>query len=197
MSGKHPLKTVILFLFFVFAVFAQANAQQKDSLAAQPNDTAKKVHKVHPYPNPAKAMLYSAIIPGAGQFYNKRYWKIPIIYAALGTCAYFIVWNNNQYLTYYNALNIRNNGGQDQFYNIYPKSYLVDAQQYYQHYFWLSVIGAGLVYILNVVDANVDAQLHNFDVSDKLSINLAPQLYNNPMNGKYSIQPGLCLVKRF
>jgi len=205
MSSKSPLKAIVLVLL-VFTTFLQVNAQRKDSAsikgdtvsAKTTTDTTKLKHKaVHPYPNPAKAMLYSAIIPGLGQIYNKRYWKLPIIYVGLGVCTYFIISNHQQYMTFYNALNTRNNGGIDPYYNIYSSSDLVTIQQYYNRYFWLSIIGAGFIYILNVVDANVDAQLHNFDVSDNLSLNISPQLYSNPLNGKYSVQPGLCLVKRF
>ncbi|HSY75303.1 MAG TPA: DUF5683 domain-containing protein, partial [Bacteroidia bacterium] len=147
--------------------------------------------KDHPYPYPKLAMLCSVVLPGLGQAYNKTYWKIPVIYAGLGTMAYFIIWNNNQYQNYNSALKLRSNGGIDQYYNIYSASDLVSIESYYNRDFWLSVMGASLIYILNIVDANVDAQLHSFDVSNNISLNILPLV------SPYGFQPTFCLTKRF
>ena len=210
MPDKLLQKVFILPLIFVFALLPQAKAQTKDSITKVTKDSAvatlhnkdtvtkKKFTltklefwKGHPYPYPKLAMLCSIVLPGLGQAYNKTYWKIPVIYAGLGTMAYFIIWNNNQYQNYNSALKLRNNGGIDQYYNIYSASDLVSIESYYNRDFWLSVMGASLIYILNIVDANVDAQLHSFDVSDNISLNILPLV------SPYGFQPTFCLVKRF
>lgn len=198
MASKRLSKSFILAFLLVFATLIQASAQKKDSAdVASVKDTAVKKKKKHPYPYPKKAMIYSAILPGLGQAYNKKYWKIPIIYAGLGTMAYFISFNEQEYTKYYSALKTRTAGGIDPYYTIYSSSDLVTIENYYHRYRDLSVIGAAFIYILNIVDANVDAQLHSFDVSDNLSLHITPQLYTDPLSGKCGIQPGLCLVKRF
>jgi hypothetical protein len=159
---------------------------------AQGNDTLSKAKKPHPYPVPAKAMLFSAILPGSGQFYNKKYWKIPIVYAGLGTAAYFIITNNNYFNTYNNALKDTSS----HYYHLYGSSTLSNIVTYYHRNRDISVIAAVAVYLLNIVDANVDAQMHGFNVSDDISFRLSPTLLPNPLTGGYSFQPGITVIKR-
>lgn len=126
--------------------------------------------------SPRKASLYS-ILPGAGQLYNKKYWKIPIIYAGIGTSLYAAKKNNDNYLTYLNALNSRsdNEGETDQFEN-YSDSQLITIKNYYRKNRDLSYIIAVGIYLFSIVDATVDAHLFNFNVSDDLSLHIAPPI---------------------
>jgi hypothetical protein len=179
--------TLIVGALFCFSLLPQ-------SLHAQGGDSAKV--KVHHHP-PAKAMVMSIIFPGLGQIYNHRYWKLPIIYVGLGVDAYFFVSNLQTYNNYHSALVLRDNGGMDQYYNLYSSDELSDIVSYYRRNLDLTVIVALGIYILNIVDANVDAQLHGFDVSDDISLHFTPNLIPNPMNGMMSLQPGFTLVKRF
>ena len=119
--------------------------------------------------------MFSALCPGLGQVYNKKYWKIPIIYAALGGCAYYYNYNNNKYKKYKNEYifetdnddNTSNNSG-------YTASNLITLQDYYRNSRDLTSLLFVLVYILNIVDANVDAHLNNYNVNDNLSFYVKP-----------------------
>ncbi len=183
-------KSFLIFLF-TLCLLPPTHAQK------QTTDTIPKVKKTHvPYPDPKKALLYSLVLPGLGQAYNKSWWKIPVIYAGLGTCAYFAITNGKQYNDFRNALTDLNNGKVDPLNSIYLAGDLVNGETYYKRYLDLSYIAAAFIYMLNIVDANVDAQLHNFDVSDNISFRFAPQ-FNMDMTGRYVMQPGFCFIKKF
>lgn len=123
-----------------------------------------------------KASLYSAIIPGAGQIYTKKYWKIPIIYSGLIASAYYIKQNNDQYKlyrsTYLNRINNDNNT--DQFQGEYSNQDLVILTDFYRRNREVSTLLFTLTYLLNVIDASVSAHLFSFDVSEDLSMNIKP-----------------------
>lgn len=154
---------------------------------------------------PSKAAFYSAILPGLGQIYNKRYWKLPIVYGALGTSIYFYVDNNNNYHRFRTAYKSRLAGfATDEFYDlddsgIVPGSpdvsdkALRDAQNFYQGQRDLALLITVGIYVLNIVDANVDAHLKQFNISDDLSLN--PVIYQNPIN--YNNSVGFSLTYKF
>ncbi|WP_046757409.1 DUF5683 domain-containing protein [Kordia jejudonensis] len=120
--------------------------------------------------SPSRAAFYSAILPGLGQAYNKKYWKIPIVYAAMGTGIYFYISNNKQYNRYRTAYKQRLAGVKDEFSLLVPdENALIDAQEFYQRNRDLSLLLTVVAYVLNIVDANVDAHLLQFNVSDDLS----------------------------
>lgn len=129
------------------------------------------IHSAH------KASLYSAVVPGAGQFYNKKYWKIPVIYVGIGASLYAANNNNNEYIRYRDALNNRANNEDniDEFDN-YSDSQLITIKDYYRKNRDLSYIIAAGIYLFNIVDAAVDAHLYNFNVTDDLSMQIAPAL---------------------
>lgn len=115
--------------------------------------------------SPTKALIYSAIIPGLGQMYNKSYWKIPIIWAVGGYFMYEIIKNNNSYIDYrnlYENSQTSANLNGDQRYKVLREFYRDQRDQFYLY--------AGLVYLINLFDAYVDAHLFDFDVSDKIKI---------------------------
>ncbi len=137
--------------------------------------------------SPRKASIFSAVVPGLGQIYNRKYWKPPIIYVAFGTLGYFYVENNNNYKIYKEAYKFRiddNPNTVDQFIGIYPDDYLKSARDYYRRNLELTVIIGAIVYALNIIDASVDAHLFDFNVSDDLSLRMqpayAPSLSGNP-----------------
>jgi len=123
-----------------------------------------------------KATLYSTFLPGLGQAYNKKYWKIPIVYAGLGTTVYFIFWNSDQYNEFSTAFDIREADGEDKYSGIYTTEQLIIMQNTYRNQRDLSIILTVLVYGLNILDANIDGHLFDFDVSDDLSLRLEPAL---------------------
>lgn len=142
---------------------------------------------------PAKAAFYSAILPGLGQAYNKKYWKIPIVYGALGVSLYFYSDNNTKYRRYRDAYKRRLAGYHDDDFQYLDDTRLIAAQRFYQRNRDLSMLITAAFYILNIVDANVDAHLIQFNVSDKLS--LAPDIYQNEINYKPNL--GVSLNYRF
>lgn len=178
-----------------------------DSLISAPQDTlAMPVEKIitkakDPFtPNPKTARNMAFIFPGAGQFYNRQYWKLPIVYGGFMGCAYAISWNNRTYQDYKNAYysivrdaeaarqetppeNWNENwtvfvpGGRD------PDSYLNNSsfrsslkrgKDYFRRYRDLSIIITAGVYLICVADAFVDAQMFDFDVSPDLSFHVTP-----------------------
>ncbi|MEA3478109.1 MAG: DUF5683 domain-containing protein [Bacteroidota bacterium] len=149
-----------------------------NTLHAQQSNPADTVMvKKH---SPRKASIMSAVLPGLGQAYNKKYWKIPIIYAGLGAFAYFIASNNSEYQKYKDAYNYVISGDTTWTDNDYAKKYTADQLQqskdYYKRNKELSMILGCLWYILQIVDASVDAHFFEYDVTDDLSIRIDPML---------------------
>jgi hypothetical protein len=149
---------------------------QKDSLQINTNqDTiveAKKNYKEYNPLAPAKAAFFSAILPGLGQAYNGKYWKIPIAYAGLGVGIYFYLENDKQYDRYRDAYKRRLAGFTDDEFQINPKvatDALIRAQKFYQRNKEISLLVTAAIYVLNIIDANVDAHLQQFNVSEDLS----------------------------
>lgn len=139
-------------------------------------------------------MLYAAICPGLGQIYNKKYWKLPILYAGLGTAIYFIAFNQHYYNYYTNQLNAVNANPNSSIYNASELSSIIN---YYHNDRDLSIIITAGIYLISIVDANVDAQLNGFNVSDDISVKFTPSLLPNPLTGSIAITPGFTLTKRF
>lgn len=131
--------------------------------------------------NPTKAAFKSAVLPGWGQLYNQKWWKIPIVYAGLGTSTYFLVTNQN-FIMDINKEIVRQRAGMTPsytsvFYN-YNESRLFLLKDRAARNRDISAISLVLIYLLNIVDAVVDAHLYDFSVDDDLSINFTPSLYN-------------------
>ncbi|WP_430412486.1 DUF5683 domain-containing protein [Kordia sp.] len=148
----------------------KTETQTEESVLKIENATVVEEKKVIDPLSPSKAAFYSAILPGLGQAYNKKYWKIPIVYAALGTGVYFYISNNKQYNRYRTAYKQRLAGMKDEFSIVVPDAdALIDAQEFYQRNRDLSLLLTVVAYVLNIVDANVDAHLLQFNVSDDLS----------------------------
>lgn len=168
-------------------------AQELDTLSVKQEegliikDTLIKNKDYNPLA-PAKAAFYSAVLPGLGQVYNKKYWKIPIIYAGIGTSIYFYVVNNDDYNNFRDAYKRRLAGFTDDEYwgdgdtPIISSDRLVDAQKSAKRNKDLSIAIAVGFYLLNIIDANVDAHLRQFNVNNDLT--LEPVLNINPINSK-------------
>lgn len=168
----------IAILFFLLgnqAVFSQETGE-----AIKAKDTLKP-REIDPL-RPSKAAFYSAILPGLGQAYNKKYWKIPIVYGAIGTSLYFYIDNGKKYHSYRDAYKRRLAGYNDDQYQYLDDNRLIQAQRFYQRNRDLSLLVSIGFYVLNIVDANVDAHLIQFNVSDNLSFQ--PEVYTNEINYK-------------
>ena len=137
---------------------------------------------------PSKAAFYSAILPGLGQAYNKDYWKIPIVYAALGTGAFFSIRNGNEFNRFRTALRNRLAGEPDEFtiindlgesVELISQQGLIDSQDFLREQRDLAIIITVGIYLLQILEANVDAHLSQFSITDDLT--LQPDLYIDPM----------------
>lgn len=160
------LTYIALFFFFLGTNCALAQEELRiDNLKV--NDTVKK-NPINPLA-PSKAAFYSAILPGLGQAYNKKYWKIPIVYAAIGTGVYSYTWNNKKYNEFRDAYKNRLAGLPDDL-EYLDQERLIQGQRFYRKNRDLSAIVTVALYILNIVDANVDAHLMQFNVNDDLSM---------------------------
>jgi len=170
------LKSVLL--IFVFLAFVWSDLQcQTDSIVVKNDSLAEaKQQRKQIYSSPRKASILSAAMPGLGQIYNRKFWKVPIIYAALGGLSYFFYENNSEYNNFRKAhiFSVTNGGTATVDGVSYLSSDLQSQKFYYKKFRDFSVIGIGIVYLLQIVDANVDAHLKTFDVSDDLSLNVDP-----------------------
>ena len=126
--------------------------------------------KINEEKSPKKAALYSAVLPGAGQFYTKKYWKITIYYSWLITSIYFINDNSKKYFKYKEAALLSHDTGENQF--GYTYSQLKDLKEHYRRNRDVSYFILTGIYILNIVDASVNAHLFNYDISDDISFNI-------------------------
>jgi hypothetical protein len=153
--------------------------------------------------NPTKATIYSMIVPGLGQAYNKKYWKIPVVYAGFGVLYYFIRSNDKEYKLWRAAYNhaLTNSDSLELPVNDYERLYgyntdiLKSQKNYYRRNRDLSYILASVWYLLNIVDATVDAQMFTWDIDDNLSMKIEPTL-TEPLFGNKT-GTGLKLTLRF
>ena len=186
-----------------------------DSLLTAPVDTARlravtdsvsKLAAVPPIrpkfvPDPKRALWLSLILPGAGQIYNRKYWKLPIIYGGFLGCAYALIWNQQMYRDYSQAyLDIMDDDPRtDSYLEMLPPRYDITGREeqfkkifkrkkdFYRRYRDLSAFCFVGVYLLSVVDAYVDAQLSEFDITPDLSMRIAPTvLGSSPTFGSRS-----------
>ena len=145
-------------------------------------------------PDPKRAMWLALVIPGAGQIYNHKYWKLPIIYGGFVGCIYAWRWNDMMYKDYSKAfMDITDNDPNTQSYNQYLhlgakiddsnkktwKDRFQKRKDYYRRYRDMSIFILIGVYALSVIDAYVDASLSQFDISDDLSLRIQPAVINS------------------
>lgn len=177
----HKIIFISLFLFTLgnHTVFAQT---ETDAILVV-KDTLKS-NDIDPL-TPAKAAFFSAILPGLGQAYNKKYWKIPLVYGAIGTSLYFYIDSNKKYHQYRDAYKSRLEGYTTDDLAFLDNNRLIAGQKFYQRNRDLSALITIAFYALNILDANVDAALLQFNVDENLS--LRPVLYPNNVTLKTNV----------
>ncbi len=160
-SLKHPIPD-------------SARASQQEVLGLR-NDAEGVQYQQQPWqPNPKKAGLFSAILPGSGQLYNKQYWKIPVVYVGVGAAAYFIQFNTSKYQSYRKAYIASLEGKPHDYSGVYDQGALKQLQDGYKRYLDMTILFTALGYTLQVIDAVVFAHLRNFDVSRDITLRLQP-----------------------
>ncbi len=178
--------TTLLFIFTFLSLsvtFAQDPIiETKHDLKTITDPSAFKQHSAK------KAAWLSVALPGLGQAYNKKYWKIPILYAGVAVLVYSINFNHKEYNIFKDAYNLRTDGDSttiDKFYPLYTLENLKEMKNYYRRNLEFSYIIAGAVYLLNIIDASVDAHLFDYDISDDLSLRIEPSMFT-PYRSKTS-----------
>jgi hypothetical protein len=186
----YKISFIALFLFIAgnATVFGQTETEEAVLVA---KDTLKS-NNIDPL-TPAKAAFYSAVLPGLGQAYNKKYWKIPLVYGAIGTSLYFYIDSNKKYNQYRDAYKRRLEGYTDDNYTYLDNTRLIAGQKFYQRNRDLSALITLAFYALNIIDANVDAALLQFNVDENLSVR--PIIYSNDVTFKTNV--GLTLNYNF
>ncbi len=203
-----------LLLFPVLFSLAQEGQKESPTDSVLQNSKKQKIiveGKVEKKPinplAPSKAAFYSAILPGLGQAYNKRYWKIPIVIGAIGVGIYAYEYNNDLYNRFRTAFKRRKAGFiDDEFYDVngsgidpgnpdLSDSALQDGQERYQRDRDLALFITLALYALNIIDANVDAHLKQFNVDDDLGLDIKPYLEYNPIVGDANY--GVALTIKF
>ncbi len=177
----HGFRTtrVYMVVFIVFILLhSPASLQAQDTITQQPlapnaETAGSEVHSAH------KATIYSLVLPGLGQAYNKKYWKIPIIYAGFGALAYSFKINYDETKKFTEAYRYVTNNDSFPIDNEYITRYpdpndLLQGRAFYRRRVELTVIFSAAWYILNVLDAAVDAHFFDYDISDNLSLRLDP-----------------------
>ncbi|WP_293294440.1 DUF5683 domain-containing protein [Allomuricauda sp.] len=211
----------LLLLLFAFLMFQSSFSQEEektertkktqdtDSLTQKMEgegvtfEEVTKKENINPLA-PSKAAFYSAILPGLGQIYNKRYWKAPIVWGALGTSIYVYSFNNTEYRRARNAFKRRLAGfADDEFYDIngdgsgpdVSSEALQEAQESSQRDRDLALVISIALYALNIIDANVDSHLKQYNVSDDLAVDFNPYIEINPFTNKPNY--GMAMVIKF
>ena len=178
-SGHRAVKTALwkpfvrtgcCFLLVLFILSpAKAQVQDQESLP-EPELNMEEAFA----PSPTKAAMLSATLPGMGQVYNQKYWKVPIIYAGFGTLYYFLDMNSSEYQKWRQAWIARVDGNPNTI-DDFPRhstAMLERAMDFYRRNLEVTYILTAALYLLNILDASVDAHLMNFDVGEELSFGM-------------------------
>ncbi len=160
-------------------------------------------------PNPTKATWLALVIPGGGQIYNRKFWKLPIFYGGFAGCAYALTWNNKMYKDYSSAYKdaVNENWTSSSITDLLPPNHNYSNSQLtevlrkrkdtFRRYRDLSIFAFIGVYLLSVVDAYVDAELSNFDITPDLSMRVEPAIINSQMTGSSKRNVGVQCSFRF
>ena len=214
------IKPILVIPLLILITHQQNLNAQSDTVLYEMQDSISLVlNKPVRNIDPTKATLMAAAFPGLGQVYNRKYWKISLVYAGFGALAYSIIYNSRGFNDYLNAYQDLTDGipetvsYQDKIFYFDPteidpalesdsfdvhsnstaKDQLLNGISYYRKYRDLSYIGIGLWYVLTILDANVDAVLYDYDVSPDLNVRLEPA----PLNIGYCKTIGLGLTVTF
>lgn len=191
----------LLALFILASTAAtaqQATVIREDSLIVQQGPDTVLLESYAARYSPRKALLYAAVLPGLGQIYNKKYWKLPLVYGAFGYMGYWTGRYQDGYKKYKVQLfyNIEHNLGES---GLNPESgfstsYLRTVTEKFRRERDFMIILLGAMYVLQIVDAHVDAHLKEFDLNPNLQVSIEPMVEQNPLAGR---QGGVSLVIKF
>ena len=171
------MRAFLLFpiLFLIFIIDPVLVFSQRDTTFVElPDSIREKEH------SPTKATLMSTCLPGLGQVYNRKYWKVPVIYAGLGIMSYFIYTNADEYINfkcaYIESAQGTMNGSYSYLVQKYSTADLLSTREYYRRNLEISILLTVVWYALNILDATVDAHLYTFNISNNLTMKVEPAL---------------------
>jgi len=172
-------RTLIILIVVIQALFAKYSLAQETN--TQPTEEKEVVVDSIPKHSPKLATWMSVAIPGAGQIYNKSYWKVPVIYIIGAGLTYTTIANNRGYYKYKEAYYHLYENPDDPMegFEVYTLDQLKTIKDEFRSYRDLSIVGLVILYTLNIVDATVDGYLFDYDVSDDLSLRVEPQILNS------------------
>ncbi len=188
---RKPYFLLILILFFsssnLIAQEKDSNDVSNDSIRLSTDAFSQIIIEDYDPLGPSKAAFYSAVFPGLGQAYNKKYWKVPIVWGALATSTYFYVDNNNQYKRYRTAYKERLLGRQDEFTTDSGQQLISDAgleraQEVTKRNSELSLLITVGLYVLQIIEASTNAHLMQFNMDKSLSFK--PQFTMDAISGE-------------
>lgn len=185
---------ILLLMSIVLSSNAMAQEETRQATSVQEQDETSLIKK-H---NPKKATIYSAVLPGLGQAYNKKYWKIPIVYAGIGTIFYIADMNGDYYRDYRDAFDYQAGLKTDvneeiqSLANRYSSTSLISLRDYYRRNMELSWIIMAVWYGVNIIDACVDAHFFEYDIGDDLSLKVEPMIQTNYGETAYGYGYGKC-----
>ncbi len=152
------------------------SSKKELKVIAEDSSTVAKKAKRH---SPTKAALFSAVLPGLGQGYNKKYWKIPIVYAGFGGLGYALYYTATEFKGYRNAYRLQvdlDPASYGSYRGVDDEATLKSYRDYYKRYLDISAICTAVWYTLNIVDAAVDAHLFEWNMKDDLNVSWRPVL---------------------
>ena len=179
-------KSILLIGFLL--IYAFAKAQSEEITITEDTDTKIDTQESVDPLRPARAAFYAATLPGLGQAYNKDYWKLPLVYGALGTGVFFAIDNDREFKRYRTAFKDRLAGRIDEFTvigedgeatEVFTDDGLIDAQDFFRRRKELAILITAGMYILQILEANVDAHLSQYNVSDDLTF--APDIHTDDL----------------
>jgi hypothetical protein len=182
----------IIFLLFLGRAYAQEATTTKDEAKQERKleREQRRLERALDPLSPSRASFLSAAVPGLGQFYNRKYWKVPLAWAAVGTGVFVYQFNQTEYLRYRTAFKLRSAGfSTDEFYDVnldgigpdVSDRALKEAQKKAQSQRDSSLLIAIGLYLLNVLDASVDAHLKPFNMNEDLNVSIQPILRQHPV----------------
>jgi hypothetical protein len=199
--AKVVLVFTVLMLIFSSGLVLSQDTNGRDSVIVETAQDTVLIKSYAARYSPRKALLFAAVLPGLGQIYTKKYWKLPLVYGGFASLGYAINFYQKGYKTYKNHLfyNIEHGNGNENYQNPntpYPYTTatlrtIVDKYRRERDFF---VIMMGGMYLLQIIDAHVDAHLKEFDLNPRLQVSIEPRSEQDAILGR---QSGFAIVMKF